>query len=494
MINVSLIEDIELKHLFDEYENSLTFLRNPPYYIDNLNDYSFYISRLLKTIQGNDDSIYQDLKRKIEANSSLEEMLLNHGNNISTLPEENNPKLKLFDIVKKLLHENKKSKTLLDRISEERRNNKEALIICNSYDEDFFKDYLRINNYENCEAVRYKKLLKKKESELEGVVILGYFLEGYRDFEIYYNFSTVVNLLLYDFENELYKDCLNKYKTKLEIELESEDRLFICGIKYEKPPELPITLNQSLQSIIDNVKNLSDKDFDEYIEDPESNTNEIIEYTLEYEGNYETDSLKSTDTVFDQNNHLKRVNRLKNGEIIRVYNLDFRENLVETATEFQSDKFHEIDRHSNLWRSVLKNLYYKRYQQNLDLLHRDLKRHGLTVLPSTIDNNWISGKTKFPMRKKDLKALYELSKDMELGASMGMLLESKRVYTSILISLGRDLKDEIKIFLIDGTMGEIILQNNISAETLRKTITEQMPLKKIKKITSRIIKAEEFDD
>ena len=118
----------------------------------------------------------------------------------------------------------------------------------------------------------------------------------------------------------------------------------------------------------------------------------------------------------------------------------------------------------------------------------------MKVLSSTVLNNWIYGKTKFPQSDKTLKAIYELSKDIRLGSSVGMILKSKRIYNSTLISLGRDLKEEIKTFLIDGTTGEIIRKNKVSLEILRKTIDQQMPMKKIKNITTSVIKAEDVDE
>jgi hypothetical protein len=62
-----------------------------------------------------------------------------------------------------------------------------------------------------------------------------------------------------------------------------------------------------------------------------------------------------------------------------------------------------------------------------------------------------------------------------------------------MISLGRDLKEEIKNFLTDGYIGEIMQKNNITPETLRKVIDEQMPLRKIKNISTKLIKAEDVD-
>lgn len=496
MINIIKIEDVELNNLLNKYEQSLFYLKNPPFFIENLINYSLFINRLLKTIQGKNDSLYDEIMNRIDFNRDFEEQLLNHGNSVSDIPPDYNAKLCLFNLAQKLKDENKKSKMLLDKISQNLFSYKKTLIICNSFDEIFINDYLNYSgmiDVDNIRVIRFRKFMRKKELEYSEFFILGYSLDGFRDFEFYHNLPCIINLILYDREIELYKDCLNKYKRNLENELLKEDRYFISGLIYDKPPDLPLTLSQSLQNIIDNVTNLSNREFDELKDDPDIHNTEILGYTIEYEGLYELDILKSSDTVFNHLNQLIRVSRLQIEESIRVYNLDFGEILVQTAIDLQGEKFQEIDKYSNLWKRILRDLFYQKYKENIELLFLDLKKYGLSILQSTLYNNWIYGLTKFPRRKEDLKAIYELSKDIELGASMGLILEAKRIYTSVMIALGRDLKEEIKIFLTEGTLGEILVKNNIQSETLKKTINKQMPLKKIKNITSRIIKAEDYN-
>jgi len=510
MININKIIDENLTGLLNNYESALLQLRKQPYYIDKVTDYSYYLSRLLKSIENNSRNYYSELTEKIKFNSSFEEQLLNHGNRLDNLPSEINLKqilLKISDLISK---QNKKAENVFNVIKEKQvSQGKESefqpispndspqnkiLIICNNYDESLFADFISNNALKNIEVNRYKKFIRRKDDDLEDYYIIGYFLEGYRDFEVYHNLSVVINLFLYDFEEGIYKDCLNKYKTKLETELLSEDRFFISGIKYEPPDPVPVSISQALQNIIDRTKDWDKKEFDDNIDDPDERSNEYILYQIEYEGNNDYDYLKSTDTVFNEHNDLKKVNRLNEGDLIRVYKIDFGEILLNTAMEFQTKIFLEIEKHSELWKSVLRDLFRNKYKNNIRYLYVDLKRYGIKVLPSTVLNNWIHGTTKFPKSDKALKAIYELSKDIRLGNSVGFILKSKRIYNSTLISLGRDLKDEIKNFLIEGSIGEIIQKNNITPDTLRKVIDKQMPMKKIKKITTSVIRAEDVDE
>lgn len=510
MICLHKINDKDLEELIGYYDSALCQLRESPYYIENIPEYSYYLNRLLKSIEGNEQINNDELTSRIKFNSSFEDQLLNHGNSIENLASELNLKNILLEISETINKQNKKAETIFNILQvktnrniedsilnsillKEHKQNK-VLIISNNYDEDCLRETIEKNAFKNIEINRYKKFIKRKEGELKEYHIIGYFLEGYRDFEIYHNLPVTINLFLYDFEECLYKDCLNKCKSKLEEELQSEDRFFISGIKYEVPSPIPVSISQALQNIIDRTKDWNEKEFDNNIDDPDESSNEYISFQIQYEGYSDIDILKSTDTVFDERNNLLKVNKLKVGDKIRVYKIDFGEILLNTAMEFQSEIFVEIEKHSRLWKEVLKVLYLKIYKANIDHLHSHLRSHGVKVKSSTVLNNWIHGSTKFPQRDKALKAIYELSKDIKLGASVGMILKSKKIYNSTMISLGRDLKEEIKNFLTDGSIGEIIQKNNITPETLRKVIDEQMPLKKIKNISTKLIKAEDVDE
>lgn len=510
MIRIYKINDERLSELLDDYEVALSQFRQPPYYIENIPDYSYYLSRLLKSIEGNEQTNNYELTSRIKFNSSFEDQLLTHGNHIEDLPTELNLKYILIKISETINNQNKKAEiifkilqeksniniegSLLNSIlSKEQKQNK-FLVISNNQDEDSLNRFIENNDLKNVEINRYKKFIKRKEGELKEYHIIGYFLEGYRDFEIYHNLPVTVNLFLYDFEECLYYDCLNKYKSKLEEELQSEDRFLISGIKYEVPAPIPVSISQTLQNIIDRTKEWDEKEFDNNIDDPDESSNEYILFQIQYEGYPVNDLLKSTDTVFDQRNNLIKVNRLKVGDKIRVYKIDFGEILLNTAMEFQTERFLEIEEHSQLWKNTLKDLYLKTYMGNINHLHSSLKIHGVKVKYSTVLNNWIYGKTKFPQRDKAIKAIYEISKDIKLGLSFNDILKSKRIYNSTMISLGRDLKEEIKNFLTDGKIGEIMQKNNITPDTLRKVIDEQMPLRKIKNISTKLIKADDVDE
>lgn len=510
MISLIKVIDESLESKLAEYEKALNILSDQPYYIDKIPDYTFYLARLLRSIVCNTQENYSELTARINFNNSFEDQLLTHGFYIDSIPDNLNLKKILLDISCTIHTKNKKFESILSFIQSifnfsndvqshkillsHNQNINKFLIICNNYDEDYWNEFIKKNRLANVELIRYKKFIKRKEEDLKNYIIICYFLEGFRDFEIYHNLNVTVNLFLYEFEESLYKYCINKYKSNLEKELQSSDRFSITEIKYEIPPPIPLTISQVLQNIIERTKDWSDKDYDNNIEDPDLSSSDYTYYCIHYEGTDHFDYLKSTESVFDENNNLIKVFSLKVGDKIRVYKLDFGEILLNTALEFQTEVFKEIENHSQLWKNVLRDIYYKIYKGNINYLHKDLKKHGVNVLESTVLNNWIFGKTKFPQSDKAIKAIYEISRDMTLGLSYNAILKSKRIYNSTMISLGRDLKDEIKNFLTNGLLGEILTKNNINPETLKKAIDEKMPLRKIENITVFLSKAEELDE
>ena len=65
------------------------------------------------------------------------------------------------------------------------------------------------------------------------------------------------------------------------------------------------------------------------------------------------------------------------------------------------------------------------------------------------------------------------------------MIKSKRLYNSTTIALGRGLKQELKQFLQEKTLGEILTKRNFLPETLSRFIIEKMPLLTISDIKER---------
>jgi hypothetical protein len=111
-------------------------------------------------------------------------------------------------------------------------------------------------------------------------------------------------------------------------------------------------------------------------------------------------------------------------------------------------------------------------------VYQQLRNKGLRVLPATVDA-YFRGNRKFPMFNTDLKAILELSNN---AGQYNEIKKSKRLYNSTSIALGRGIKQELKQFLQQKTLGEILTKKQFSKDTLQKFIDEKMPLLTITKI------------
>jgi hypothetical protein len=61
--------------------------------------------------------------------------------------------------------------------------------------------------------------------------------------------------------------------------------------------------------------------------------------------------------------------------------------------------------------------------------------------------------------------------------------KSKRLYNSTMIALGKGLKQEIKLFLKEEELGEILSKLKFTKETLRQFIDKYIPLKTVRSKT-----------
>ena len=84
------------------------------------------------------------------------------------------------------------------------------------------------------------------------------------------------------------------------------------------------------------------------------------------------------------------------------------------------------------------------------------------------------------MFNNDLRAIIRLrfttKTEEEINEILKPLLKSKTTYNSTMISLGRGLKQELRLFLKEHQIGEILEKRKFNTNTLVKFIEEFMPL------------------
>lgn len=486
MISVYIVEYEDFSALLEEYEQALLYIKEHPFYIEALHSYSKYLSRLFKSI---DPSSIRELKERIEFNNELERNLQQHGNEAENLGD-NNPKLILLRIADLLIRENRKAQKLFELVALNIEQRLPTLLIANNDNIEFIQQNTKSNNRDYLQTVRYSQIDKfLKRNDPEKLFVIDTALDGYNDFLKYYNYDFTINLLLYPQENDIYESCQRKYQKELETETTSTFREEFTGLKYHAISNTIIdkTLSTTIQGIIESAQEYREEgDFEAIKENPELETPEAMLYIIEYEDiEFYWDELDSSDYVFNERNRLVRINRVNPGDRIRVYNERLNVNLFEIAAEEDEETFNLIEYYSDSWHNALQE-YYQSNGITIEELYTRLKKHGLSVQQTTLQN-YLDKKVRFPMRKSDLEAITTLTKNKELEKNTEELLKYKRIYNGVMIALGRNLKEEISRYLQTKELGDI-LQCTFTAKMLDNFIDTSIPLRTVKNIATRIIK------
>lgn len=363
---------------------------------------------------------------------------------------------------------------------------KKILLVADREDVDVLKT---IEN-SKCKVVTYtelKKLLKKDKKQAKTIIIMFYSFNGIKDFDFIYNLPNNVQLILYKQEKDLYCKQLQIHTKQLEEELTSEDRLSICGIKYAPIVADEVKVSPTLEQIIERLDQRSNSAYDSYKNESDSLLDDLTEENTFriFFTNGSKIEIGSDETVFDEKGNLTKSYKLKLNNKIRVYPKEqFAENLFQIASEVEPEIFGKINEHSNYWQELLKTL--DNVFPNRETLYKKLKEHGIKVLPATVDA-YFNGKRKFPMYNSDLRAICAVAEEIMpeskiLEEMLPILKKSKQLYNSTMIALGRGVKQELKQFLKDNIVGEILKKKDFDKETLQRFINEYMPLLTISKI------------
>lgn len=489
MISIDIIENDGLSALLEEYEQALSHIKAPPFHIEMLYSYSKYLSRLFKSI---DPTTIRALKERIEYNNELERNLQQHGNEVESLGD-NNSKLILLRIAELLIRENCKAQRLFEIVAQNIEQQVPTWLVANNDNIEFIQENAKSNNSNYIHTIRYSQIGKFfKSNAQEEFSVIDISLDGYNDFLKYYNYDFTVRILLYPPEYEAYESYQRKYQTELETELKSAFREEFTGLKYQAISNT-ITekkLSTTIQGIVDSAQQYREEgDFKAIKENPELETPEAMLYIVEYEDTEQFwDELDSSEYVFNEQNKLIRINRIKPGDRIRVYSEKLNVSLFDIAAEEDEETFNLIECYSDLWHNVLQE-YYQSNNIKADELYTQLKKQGLSVQPTTLQN-YLDKKVRFPMRKSDLEAIVKLTKNEKLEKNIEELLKHKRIYNGVMIALGRNLKEEICRYLQTKELGDI-LQGTFTVEMLNNFIETSMPLRTVKNIITRIITEQE---
>ena len=464
MIKVVEIKDIAFENLIKNFDESIDHLKTQ--FNIELKTYGNFLRIVLNNIQ---PDAFNNLVERVNVNRELERALDYAGGYSTDFLGDINPKIKLNELINYLRVNPVKFIWLIDFLN---KTNDKKTVIADTNDIDYLTQIIRNHRIKIISLAE----LKKNSSNYSNFIF--YSFNGKKDFDFIYNLKKDVSLVLYSQENQLFRSQFQKRKNIIEEEVRSNDRKSICGIPYEPIPDLPIHISQTIENIVTRIDSFGKRAYENYKEEADTLLEEIEEkiiYRTNF-SNHKSEYLESNETVFNSSGDLIKVYRIKGADRIRIYPREhFAEKLYQVAVETDKVIFWKVEEDSKYWLSVLEELK----QVHSYGLYPKLKANGIRVLPATVES-YFNGHRKFPMFNSDLKAIFKLKysdkPESEIDLLLAPIRKSKSTYNSTMIALGRGIKQEIKLFLKEKRVGEILTKLKFTATTLQTFIEEYMPM------------------
>lgn len=464
MINFEIIYCDELNEHINKLDIKIAYIKSN--FNIELSTYGNIIRIALNAIQ---EETIDNLIERVEINKELERSLDNVGGYTIEYIEDNNPKTELIKLLQFLKGNLPKQKRLFEYL---KGVTKKEIIIADSNDIDFIEQHIR---NPRIKTLSYAEL---KRAEIRNRTLVFHSFNGKKDFEYIYNIGKEIVLIVYEQEYKLYQKQITLRKKIIEDEIKSDDRFKICGISYSNPLDEPVDISTIIESIVNRLDDWGGRAYDGYKNECDLLLNEIEEKIVyKISSKNSTFFLESNDTIFNIKGDLIKAYKIKVGDRIRIYPKEqLAENLYQVAVETEPEIFGKVEEHSMFWKQLINELRIKYGDANL---HKKLKNYGLRILPATLET-YGKGYRKFPMFNNDLRAILKLyypsKDDSEIDVILNPILKSKTTYNSTMIVLGRGLKQELRLFLKENRIGEILEKRNFNTNTLKAFIEEFMPI------------------
>jgi hypothetical protein len=382
---------------------------------------------------------------------------------------------------------------LIDRVFGTFKNDKFRLLDNVDFDIIIIPEPL-LPNWKN-EFKSKSKLLSLKEffktqnnfTTTKQVLVLSLFGNGMQPFDVVRNFLNTKHnykFLCYHEESEILENLKNRYFNEIIGEYTSSDREKITGLKYEITP-----IKIKVSDLIENLHDKSLIDSKEYHYDE----TEQVNYEIEFEGVYESIICDGSKTVliYQENKWNKtQVSNLIPGDRVRIYNNHNKEVLFEVAVQQDSKgRFNKVDSDSKIWKEALIKYFNQKTHSNPFYDENDLlmvlQKSGLTISNPMTVKKWLTkdDKERFPNSANNLIAIKSTLNDPILNDNFESIKRSKRFYRGIMISLGRDLSDDVMDYIVSGgkRIGKIL--SNFTEDEIEIFIQKAAPERTIKNIS-----------
>lgn len=386
-----------------------------------------------------------------------------------------------------------KVEELINKIFNQFQNDKFKLL--NSLDSDIIiVPEPLLPNWKN-EFKSKTKLLSLKEflkiqnnyTTVKQVAILSLFANGSQPFDVVKNILNTrhqYKILCFQEETEVLENLKNSYFNEIIKEYTSSDREKITGLKYE------IELFEiKVSDLIENLHDRSLKDSKEY----NYEETDQINYEIEFEERGEkivSDGSKNV-LLFSNGSWTKsKVSNLIQKDRVRIYNNLSKEKLFDIAAQQDSKgRFNKVDSDSKIWKEALIRFFRTKSHLNAfysetDLMN-ELQEKGLTISNPLTIKKWLNkdDKERFPNSANNLIAIKSTLKNQILDENFESIKRSKRFYRGIMISLGRDLSDDVMEYIVSSgkSVGKIL--SNFTADEIKIFIQKAAPERIIKNIS-----------
>jgi hypothetical protein len=336
-----------------------------------------------------------------------------------------------------------------------------------------WKDEFKGKHHKICSLKTFKKIESENRVSKQ-VFVLSIYNNGmyyYEVLDIAINSQHRFTFLSYPEEAKVIKAYIDIYHNSLITEYQSKDRKKLTGLEY-KVKLKEVEENTSLEDIMDGFykrNELSEKTYD-------YESNKQINYRINFQGTTESLVYDGSKTVLIKKNGKwikSKTYNLLPGDTVRVYNNLSKERLFRIASQEDSNgRFQEVEKMTKLWKESLTIYFSKRVEQDRyydkEHLLSSLKVKGSKITNVVTISKWLNkeDKERFPHSDNELKAMRLLFDDEILNKTFAELLRVKRFYRGLMISLGRDLSDDVMEFIIS--------EGKVKGKMLSKFETEEI--------------------
>lgn len=349
-----------------------------------------------------------------------------------------------------------------------------------------WKDEFKGKYHKICSLKEFKKI-QNKIGGSKKVYVLSIYNNGmyYDDvLDIALNSQHRFTFLSYPEEAQIIKAYIDKYENSLITEYQSKDRKKLTNLEFKMNLK-EVIKDKSLEDIMDGFYQKNENA--EKVYDYESNKQ--VNYSINFEGSTETLVYDGSKTVLINKNGRwikSKTYNLLPGDIVRIYSNLSKERLFDIASQEDSNsRFQEIEEMSKLWKKALLRYFSNRVTHDLhydrERLLSSLKAKGSKITNTVTIAKWLNetDKERFPHSNDELKAIKQLVDNDEFNNKYSALLRIKGFYRGLMISLGRDLSDDVIDFIVSGGKNKGKMLSKFQTEEINAFVESAAPIRTI---------------